>query len=96
MKPLTKLLILGLAILGVGLATLGVAVGMAAILLFPSAHAEIVSTHATFYPCPNGPGQAVVAVDEDGNETWAGCWGSDPAPVDRDDDRRQKPSLIRK
>lgn len=66
-----------------------------AILLFVavSAHAEIVSTHATFYPCPNGPGQAVIAVDENGNETWAGCWGSDPV---YQDNHREKPHPIRK
>lgn len=29
----------------------------------------------TLLPCPNGPGTAVVVVDEDGNQTWAGCWG---------------------
>jgi hypothetical protein len=49
-----------------------------------SAHAQSddtpVQTHATLVPCPNGPGLAVEAIEADGQETWAGCWGAD-APV---------------
>ena len=58
-----------------------------------AAHATPVETHATLMPCPNGPGTAVVATDENGNESWAGCWGSDPVP---DDYHRQKPQQVRK
>jgi hypothetical protein len=59
-----------------------------------AAHAQSddvpLRTHATLFPCPNGPGVAVVADQPDGSQEWAGCWGSD-APVQDDyhrDDRR--------
>lgn len=49
-----------------------------------------VTSHATLMPCPSGPGVAVVAVDENGNETFAGCWG-DPMPErERDDENHQR------
>ena len=59
-----------------------------------AAHAQsddtAVSTHATLMPCPNGPGVAVVAVDEAGNETWAGCWGGEPPERHRDEDHHRR------
>jgi hypothetical protein len=75
MKHMTKVLILGTVL----------TVAVAALLYSATAHATPVETHATLMPCPNGPGVAVVATDENGNESWAGCWGSDPEPVYRDD-----------
>jgi hypothetical protein len=43
-------------------------------------------TYTNGLPCPSGPGMMVVAQDESGNVSYAGCWGSDPAPLYRDDD----------
>jgi hypothetical protein len=63
---------------------------MALLIVTTAAHAgEPASTHATSLPCPNGPGVAVVAVDAQGNESWAGCWGAD-VPAPRDEDRRER------
>jgi hypothetical protein len=55
-----------------------------------SAHAQSddttpIQTHATLVPCPNGPGVAVEAIEADGQETWAGCWGADPVVRHPDD-----------
>jgi hypothetical protein len=57
-----------------------------------SAHAQSddIRTEATLMPCPNGPGVAVVAIDANGNETWAGCWGSDPVPERGYEERRHE------
>lgn len=54
-----------------------------------------ISTHATLYHCPNGPGVAVVAEMPDGTEQYAGCWGSDPVPQDeyRNNDSRQSHTM---
>jgi hypothetical protein len=56
-----------------------------------TAHAQTIppaDTHATLFPCPNGPGVAVVAVQPDGSEDFAGCWGAD-APVREGDYHRE-------
>lgn len=55
-----------------------------------AAHAQSddpLRTHATQFPCPNGPGVAVVADQPDGSEEWAGCWGSNPPARDADEYR---------
>ena len=46
-----------------------------------AAHADdgYVKTYTMGEPCPSGPGMLVYAQDENGNVSYAGCWG-DPMP----------------
>jgi hypothetical protein len=51
-----------------------------------AAHADgDIQTYTNGEPCPNGPGLMVMATDEDGNTSWAGCWGADAVEI-RDDE----------